>query len=355
MSMYPGYTLHQTSPYIGRIRPSLARHLILKYSKEGDWVWDPFCGSGTIPLECRLLSRHVIAADVNPYACALSRAKLHAPVSQDVCRAQLNSAAKELQRPPRANLSEAPQWVKSFFHECTLRETRTLMSEFIRKRQYFNAGCLLGILHHQRPGFLSYPASHLVPYLRERLYPRDLFPEAYEYRNPIPRLLAKIERVLKYPPPPVTSRFRVLQESALLKYLPNRCMDAVITSPPYMDALEYARDNRLRLWFLDTNDYKTIKQKEIRRISTFQSEMMTSLRIMSQALRPGGACVLILGDVISGNRNYDLSEMISSLVTAQIGELCFESKLTEDIPDQRRTRRNGRATKKETILAFRRS
>jgi len=71
--------------------------------------------------------------------------------------------------------------------------------------------------------------------------------------------------VLKNPPPPPSTRFRVLQKSIFDKYAPVESIDAVITSPPYMDALDYARDNRLRLWFLGINDYKQIMEKEIRK------------------------------------------------------------------------------------------
>ena len=353
MNSYPGCTLHQIGPYIGKMRPSLARQLVMHYSKQGDWVWDPFCGSGTLPLECRLLSRHVIAADINPYACALTRAKLHAPISEDLCFSQLNLAAKALDNLPEENADEIPQWVESFFHDQTLWETKALLVEFIRKRCFFNIGCLLGILHHQRPGFLSYPASHLVPYLRDKLYPRDQYPDAYEYRDPIPRLKAKIKRMLKSPPSHLTTRFRVLQKSVIEKYLPNASVDVIITSPPYMNALDYARDNRLRLWFIGVDDYKTVKEKEIGRISTFKKDMLVTLQIMSQVIKPGGACVLVLGDVTSTNRKYDIPAMISELVKDKVNNLYLENQWIENVPDYRRARRNGQATKKETVLVFR--
>jgi hypothetical protein len=354
MKYYSGHTLHQIGPYLGKIRPSLARQLITRYSKQGAWIWDPFCGSGTIPLESRLLSRNVIAADINPYACALTRAKLHAPISLYTCPTPLTLAAAVLKNGSNVKTREIPSWVRSFFHLETLKQTKALMQEFLSKRDYFYSGCLLDILHHQRPGFLSYPASHLVPYLRDRLFPREQYPEAYQYRNPIPRLQAKIGRVLKSPPPFPASRYRVLQKSALEKYLPDRSMNAVITSPPYMDALDYARDNRLRLWFLGVNDYKVIKEKELGRIGTFEEDMLVVLHIMSQVVKPGGVCVLVLGDVRRSRRSYDLAEMISELVKTKIKELHQENRWVEIVPDHRRARRNGRATQKETILVFRR-
>jgi hypothetical protein len=227
------------------------------------------------------------------------------------------------------------------------------MAELTRKRHYFAMGCLLGILHHQRPGFLSYPASHLVPYLRDRLYPPDEYPEAYKYRNPIPRLQAKIERVLKSPPPANDVRFRVLQKSAVTKYLPDASVDAVITSPPYMDALDYARDNRLRLWFLGIENYRIIAKKEISHVSSFRSDMLRTLSIFSKVIRPGGACVFILGDVKRRHKRRDASQMVIDLVGSELTDFTLEARWSETIPNRRRTRRSGRATLTETIVVLR--
>jgi len=352
---YPGYKLHQVGPYIGKISPPLARRLVLQYTKPDDWVWDPFCGSGTIPLECRLLSRNVIAADVNPYARALTRAKLHAPSSVERVLSRLDIWARILKESLGERSNTIPQWVQDFFHETTLKETMQLFSLLINSRQYFSLGCLLGILHHQRPGFLSYPASHLVPYLRDRLYPQSRYPEAYDYRDPVPRLRAKIVRILKYPPQPPESQFRVLQRSALTRYLPNNFVDAVITSPPYMDALDYSRDNRLRLWFLGVEDYSTIKQLEIGEIGTFIKDMTTILQMMSRIIKPGGACVLVLGDMKRARKKYDIPGIISKIVEDQVRQFRLESQWEEKLPDRRRARRNGQATQSEVVTVFRRN
>lgn len=79
-------TLHQLSPYIGKLKSRIAADLIRQYSHPGDLVADVFCGSGTIPLEALRLGRRVFAADTNPYAMLLTRAKVTAPV--DLAAAQ---------------------------------------------------------------------------------------------------------------------------------------------------------------------------------------------------------------------------------------------------------------------------
>ncbi|MCE5250733.1 DNA adenine methylase [bacterium] len=352
---YPGHRLHEISPYIGKIRPILARQLVQEYSRPGDWIWDPFCGSGTIPLEARLLGRHVIASDINPYACILTRAKLHAPCSEAACLNSMETLTSLVKMNEKKNENKAPDWVRDFFHGETLRETRILIAESLARRLYFIVGCMLGILHHQRPGFLSYPASHLVPYLRYKRFPRDVYPEAYEYRDPIPRLEAKIRRTLANPPPLRTTRFRVLQKSVINKYLPPRSIDTIITSPPYLDALDYARDNRLRLWFLGVEDFRIINQREIGNISTFSSDMAIILKTMADVLKIDGICVLVLGDVTRSKRFHDIPNIILNIVNNDANALVLEKHWSDAIPDKRRSRRNGKATKRERVMIFRKA
>ncbi|MFC1953820.1 DNA methyltransferase, partial [Chloroflexota bacterium] len=142
MENYPGYELHQIAPYIGKIRPLFARQLILKYTNINSWVWDPFCGSGTIPLECRLLSRNIIAADINPYACAITRSKLHAPTSSEITISNLSNIF-DMVKNYGVSEDNIPDWVNKFFDNQTLIETLLLLSHLKKTRQYFIIGCLL--------------------------------------------------------------------------------------------------------------------------------------------------------------------------------------------------------------------
>lgn len=62
--------------YRGNCPPQVPRNLILKYTKENDIVLDPFCGSGTTMIECKLLNRKGIGIDVNEDALKLARNRL---------------------------------------------------------------------------------------------------------------------------------------------------------------------------------------------------------------------------------------------------------------------------------------
>lgn len=51
--------------YWGNFVPQIPHQLILRYTKKGDWVLDPFAGSGTTLIECRRLGRNGIGVELN--------------------------------------------------------------------------------------------------------------------------------------------------------------------------------------------------------------------------------------------------------------------------------------------------
>ena len=63
--------------YRGNCPPQVPRNLILKYTNEKDIVLDPFCGSGTSMIECKLLDRKGIGIDINMEALKLAKSRLN--------------------------------------------------------------------------------------------------------------------------------------------------------------------------------------------------------------------------------------------------------------------------------------
>ena len=51
--------------YRGNCSPQATRNLILEYTEENDIVLDPFCGSFTSMIGCKLLNRKGIVIDIN--------------------------------------------------------------------------------------------------------------------------------------------------------------------------------------------------------------------------------------------------------------------------------------------------
>lgn len=63
--------------YRGNWSPYVPRNLIVRYTKERDWVLDPFLGSGTTAIEAALLHRNFVGIDINPKAvdCSIQNMK----------------------------------------------------------------------------------------------------------------------------------------------------------------------------------------------------------------------------------------------------------------------------------------
>lgn len=347
-------TLHQLSPYVGKVKSSMAEALVSTFTQQGEVIYDPFCGSGTIPLEAWIARRNVIANDISAYASVLTRAKLNPPNTLEEVMLEMNEAHAKVNLMERTiSISEVPQWVRAFFNDRTLREVIAWARVLRDMRSHFILSCLLGILHHQRPGFLSYPSSHSTPYLRDKLFPRDRYPELYEYRPVRERLERKIQRALRRVPPFDYDLRRYIYSDNAATLIPNSRINAIITSPPYMKQLDYGRDNRLRLWFLGKEDWRSINEKTSPSKSNFLKLMRVCLQQWHKLLVPEGLCILIVGQSKNGNSKTALSDIVELIATNKPCAYQVLQKHEDDIPDNRRVRRSYRGSNSETIIVLR--
>lgn len=344
-------SFHRISPYIGKLRPRIARDLVRRYSRPNGLVVDPFCGSGTIPLEAALLGRAVFAADDSQYACVLTRAKLLPPRDKDLALGNFDRVLSAALRRDPPDLRQVPLWVRRFFHPQTLRDAIRFADECIVRRDPFLMACFLGVLHHQRPGFLSYPSSHLVPYLRDRSFPASIFPEMYQRRQIHPRMTAKILRAYAHGEVVKSGAEVLVRRSGIENLTFPDGADAIITSPPYMNALDYQRDNRLRLWFLDRTTGSYSPEPTDKRVA-FIRMMRRMLGKADSSLKSGGHLVLVVGETITRKRMIGHpSSMILDLIADS--DFSLVDAIQDRIPDVRRSRRDCRGTKTEHVLVFR--
>lgn len=350
-------TLQQLSPYVGKMKSGMARVLVNLYSHPGDTVLDPFSGSGVVPLEAALAGRRAWANDLSPYAYTLTRGKLETPGDETVAAQRAKALVEVVKRQAVSiDLSSVPEWVLEFYHPDTLREILAAFRYLREHEDYFLTACLLGILHHVRPGFLSYPASHLVPYLRKTKYPPDTFPQMYTYRDLYSRLLAKVKRAYRRAMLPADwdqRRYQVWQTNSMSLPIDNETVDAIISSPPYFGALDYARDNRLRLWFLGCQDWRELDASLTANSKIYLPQMSACLKEMNRALKPNGSCVLVLGDVERDGETRQTAEILARLAhKVTLGRFVVDTIYDDRIPDERRSRRKTQTTEFERILVM---
>jgi DNA modification methylase len=321
-----GIWLHKMSPYVGRIKPAFAHWLIRICSKENDTILDPFCGIGTVLLEADLLGRIPIGIDLNSYAIAICKAKFD--------RRGLQNELKYLKNLKlNANgidLSSVPEFVKEYYHPDTLKEIIALRDKLIEDKRFFLLGCLLGIAHGHRPTqHLSIVTGYIIPYIPNPK-PR------VEYREVMPRMIKKVERMYKNQFP-LETKARIYEADTRKIPLEDNSADVIISSPPYYDTLDYISSNKLRLALLglDLNAQEKLKTDLIQQRKTYLEEMRKTAFEVRRVLKPHGLCIFILGDLHTAKFSLNTAEDVFK-VYQQEG-FNVHGIVTDEIPSEKTT------------------
>jgi DNA modification methylase len=297
-----GAWMHSISSYVGRIKPSFAHFLIDIFSNENDLILDPFAGVGTVPLEADNMGRRSIANDLNPYAYIITKAKFD--------RKGLGNEIDYLKALPPLNenidLSEVPVWVREFYHDDTLKEILNLRHRLIEDGRSFLLGCLLGIVHGHRTTHLSMRTGYIIPYIPN---PKPVA----EYREVLPRMIAKAKRMYSDPIPHEVRGNVILGDARKLE-LKDKSVDVVISSPPYYHTLDYVHSNRLRLWFAGVpfEDQELLSNNLIQQRHSYLAAMDDVGKDLHRVLKNDGLCIFILGDVhLSKSKTLNTAQDIS--------------------------------------------
>jgi len=105
-----GRLTHYLFRYPAKFHAPVVRQLIDEYTRPGDWLYDPFCGSGTLLVEALVSGRNALGSDVDPVAVYVSSVKSK-PLSEARLRRDLGrilDALAPLERSPEDY--EAMQW-----------------------------------------------------------------------------------------------------------------------------------------------------------------------------------------------------------------------------------------------------
>ena len=194
---------------------------------------------------------------------------------------------------------------------------------------------------------------HAIPYLRNKKFPKTDYPQLYEYRALRPRFLRKIVRCYKRFPfvNPLLHKECYSKDVTTLNLAKNS-VDAVITSPPYMNALDYVRDNRLRLWFLGYGNEESLFKGETMNPVKFETLMRGCFKTIDHALRSKGKCYFVMGEVNNGRLPIDTATIIRN-IALNMGSYKCELTTEDYVPQDRRVRKTGRRVKKEYIVVLR--
>jgi len=300
-------SLHEIS-YRACFKPQLPEFFISRLTKPGDGVYDPFMGRGTTPLQARLMNRKPMGNDINPLSQILLAPRLNPPTIKQI--------AERLDGIDLSKTIEQYDDLLHFYHKDTLREIIAL-KEYLLEREKNGAMdnvdawirmVAINRLTGHSTGFFSVyslPPNQAVSIKRQRKIneKRNQIPE---YRAIKPRILKKSKSLLKDWNVTETGKatdvpLGVLSttDSRFASEIPNDSASLVVTSPPFLDVVDYQGDNWLRCWFIGV-DSKNINISQHRKITEWEKSMTDVLCDLKRIVVPGGYIAFEVGEVRGG-------------------------------------------------------
>lgn len=216
-------------------------------------ILDPMVGSGTVVRLAAERGHRALGIDLDPLAVVIARVwttpldtrELRA-AAQEVARACDAGGGGAVDLPWIDDDPETAGFVSYWFAEPQRSELRQL-SHQLRPIEGPVGDALRTalsriIITKDRGASLARDVSHSRPH---RVRCTNDFPVVAEFLRSVRRLAERLE----CQPPPGRTRIE-RGDARCLAGIPNQSVDAVITSPPYLNALDYLRGHRLALVWL---------------------------------------------------------------------------------------------------------
>lgn len=305
--------LHEVS-YRACFKPQLPRFFIERLTRPGDRVYDPFMGRGTTPLEGALLGRVPLGCDVNPLSQTLVRPRLRPPRLADL-EVRLREIALD-------EHDELPEELLAFYHAETLKEICSLKRYLGRRRAQGTFDAIddwialvaLNRLTGHSAGFFSVytlPPNQAVSVQSQRRIneKRKQVPPRRDVRKIILKksrnLLSDCSDTVRDKLASVADRATFLTGlSHATPQIASGSVQLVVTSPPFLDVVQYDADNWLRCWFLGI-DPKTVNITMSRKVEDWQVAMTAVFHELQRVLAAGGHVAFEVGEVHGGKTKLE--------------------------------------------------
>lgn len=297
------HSVHEVS-YRACFKAQLPEFFIARLTKPGDAVFDPFMGRGTTPVQAALMGRQALGNDINPLSVLLTRPRLR-PISLQAVAAALRSVDWSRGESERDDLL-------AFYHPKTLSKLAALRV-WLKERAPLEADIVdpvadwirmvaINRLSGHSPGFFSgrsMPPNQAVSVKAQQKINEKLGVSPPE-RDVAQVIVKKTKSLLRdgSAPSNVKSGLHV-GPARNTPGVRDASIDLVVTSPPFLDIVQYAADNWLRCWFagidpaavsIDMHKSEDAWTEMVRRVLAEQARI----------LRPGGYVAFEVGEVRNG-------------------------------------------------------
>ena len=251
-------SLHEIS-YRGCFKAQLPKFFIELLTEKSDIVYDPFAGRGTTIIESGLLGRQVVSNDINPLSEILCKPRLEVPTINEI-KERLKELVFDIKIVPDIDLS-------MFFHKETLQEILSLKNYLKYRRENGEEDCIdswirmvaTNRLTGHSGGFFSVytlpPNQAILPERQIKInQKRNQVPS---YRDVKTLIFRKSKSLLRDVSPIHIKQLKGIAKGAVFlsedarntQRIPKELVKLTVTSPPFLDVVQYTDDNWLRCWF----------------------------------------------------------------------------------------------------------
>lgn len=302
-----GHSLNEIS-YRACFKPQLAQYFIDKHSNEGDVVLDPFMGRGTTALQSALSGRVAYGSDINPLSEMLIKPRLSPP--------SIESIVKRFRSIPNsAKITKADEELLVFYHPDTLRHLLSLKKWFIKQEKIGKITLedgwirmvIMNRLSGHSSGFLSVktmPPNQTVSIDAQRKI-NEKHNRKAEKKDVLDLIVKKSKSLLRSGTLPVLSpnkEHKLRCADALnLDYIDDGEVDLMITSPPFMDVVDYAGDNWLRCWFAGIDADTIAFDDRHSSVESWSEFVRDAFKEFARVIKKGGMAAFEVGEVKGGS------------------------------------------------------
>lgn len=307
--------IHEVS-YRACFKAELPRFFITLLSKEGDVVYDPFAGRGTTIIEAGLLKRNIIANDINPLSTILSKPRLFIPSYEDV--------KERLSKIKFKSGLKADIDLSMFYHPDTESEIVSLRNYLIRKKKNEEEDFVDGWIRmvatnrltgHSKNFFSVYtlPPNQAVTQERQKRInaQRKQMPVYKDVKNIILKktrdLTSRINKNLIDQLKRIGSKSKFLNDDArFTSGIKKNSVALTVTSPPFLDIVNYNEDNWLRCWFNNIDAAEVARNITItKKLSEWEKVMGEVFQELYRITKQGGYVAFEVGEVRRGKVKLD--------------------------------------------------
>ena len=308
-------SLHEIS-YRACFKPQLPNFFIKNFTNPGDTVYDPFGGRGTTVIEAALLNRNIIQNDLNPLSEIFAKSRLFVPTLEEV--------RERLDNIKTTEIIGSDIDLTMFYEKNTLSEILNLKQYLSLRLKNFESDFIddwiraiaTNRLTGHSKGFFSvytFPPNQAVSAERQIKINRQRN-QIPEYRDIKSLILKKSKQLIRDLTTDSISQLKTIGSKAMFlnspahdtSKIPDLSVNLVVTSPPFLDVVQYKNDNWLRTWFNEI-EITPLKEKMMihKEIDNWNEYMNLVFKELKRVIKNSGVLAFEVGEIRNGRIKLD--------------------------------------------------